>query len=260
MTAIKTGGNGIAREIWLSRWNPQKLPLPTAGDEPAILRFLKLTFVKQAFKSGEELPATVPIEKILGTEKLPPLQVGKTKNPNENVSQPKQQAARFDETWDDDPFAPAPTKPQQNTQPQLLQQTTQQAQTSQQPQAQIPAPKLGLDLPMDVFNVPTQPQQPYGGVFPGMQPMQPMQPNFPGYGYTGYPGYGYPQGYGQPAGYGGYAMPAGGFPMGTQPTPQGNNTQAQQQNVFGQIDPALLQSMFQSSPQQQQTADRKSVV
>jgi len=166
VNAMKTGGNGLAREIWLARWSPQKLPIPNPGDEAAILRFMKLVFVKQAFKSGEELPHTVPIEKIMGKEKLPPLEVGKPAQP---AAKP---GAKPEFEWEDDPFV---TPPQQHA-----------PAPNNRPGPAAPAPLLDPPLFRPVQLQPTQPVQqapapvqPSGGGLAGFDFGKPMQPTIP---------------------------------------------------------------------------------
>jgi len=147
ITALKNGGNGAGRELWLSNWSNSKLPLPSPGDEAAILKFMKLTFLKGVFKGKDDLPQTMPIEKIMGKD-IRQLEVGV--KPVEKKP--------FDGGWGtDDPWVTTPQKPPPSS---VVQQ----------------APPVVQQAPPVVQHVPSVVQQPPIPVAPVFQPIQPQAP------------------------------------------------------------------------------------
>eukprot|EP01103_Thecamoeba_quadrilineata_P014254 TRINITY_DN419_c0_g4_i1.p1 TRINITY_DN419_c0_g4~~TRINITY_DN419_c0_g4_i1.p1 ORF type:complete len:390 (+),score=108.60 TRINITY_DN419_c0_g4_i1:92-1171(+) len=108
ITKMQTGGNDIARQIWLARWSPGEYPEPETGDQRRIREFMRAKYQEKRWYSRDAQekikpqpptpPATEPLSNLLGNN-LPPLAVGATKNT---------------EDWSD--FASAPQQQQRNRQ------------------------------------------------------------------------------------------------------------------------------------------------
>ena len=53
---VKHGGNKVAEEKWLARWNPQTFPKPEVSDGAKIREFIKECYIKESFKGDSDSP------------------------------------------------------------------------------------------------------------------------------------------------------------------------------------------------------------
>jgi hypothetical protein len=112
MKGLLDGGNAVAREKWLARWNPSEVPEPDPGDTEKLRQFIKMKYIDKRWVASSgashtkqntqtqgrpkvtdaHLPKPEPITNLLGSD-LPPMHVRQQQQPQQNPfgSQPHQQ-------------------------------------------------------------------------------------------------------------------------------------------------------------------------